>query len=277
MSKLMQLLTVSDYLALPSVTAVHRLPYGNNKNQFVDLFLPEQQLEKHPLVIIIHGGCWQAEFSLEPLGQLAHALAKSGVAVCNIEYRCLGNGGGWPTTFLDVAGAADFFHEIAAQYRLDLTNVVTVGHSAGGHLALWLACRHQLLPNFSLYLPNPLPIKAVISLAGIPDLQTAVSQNICDGAPQTLLGGLPDEHPAHYAEGSPAAFLPLNIPHIHLCGDQDDIVPIAYVEAFVREAKNRGDDATFIPIPQAGHFELVTTFSPAWPLVRSTILQLIKS
>jgi acetyl esterase/lipase len=275
MSKPPPLLSVSDYLAFPIVTAVHRIPYGNDQNQFVDLFLPEQKAAKYPVVFLIHGGCWQAAFGLAQLGQLAHALTEHGIAVCNIEYRRLGNGGGWPTTFTDVAAAADSLRELSAEYPLDLTRVVTVGHSAGGHLALWLACRRQLASTSTLYIADPLPIKAVVSLAGIPDMETAVQQSICQEAPKELMGGRPKEQPTHYAEGSPSSFLPLGLPHIYVSGEQDSIVPFDYIQNFVTAAKISGDPAQLIPVKQAGHFEIVATNSHAWPLVRNAILGVI--
>ena len=93
------------------------------------------------MLALLHGGCWQAEYGLTPLGQLAQAIADRGAAVWSIEYRRLGNGGGWPATFLDAGAALDHLRTLADEYALDLRRVVTAGHSAGGHLALWLAGR----------------------------------------------------------------------------------------------------------------------------------------
>src|ERR1700724_95725 len=129
------------------MVAVHegiRLKYGDESVQFGDLYVPADE-ESHPVVILIHGGFWRAAYDLSLMTKLAQDLAARGIAAWNIEYRRVGNsGGGWPGTFLDVAGATDYVMTIAATYRLDLQQVVAVGHSAGGHLALWLAARGKL-------------------------------------------------------------------------------------------------------------------------------------
>lgn len=271
-------LTSADYLAFTTVEPDQRISYGDDPSQFVDLFLPDQMVAimpapKLPVVVLIHGGCWRAQYGLEPMGQLARALNGQGIAVVNIEYRRLGNGGGWPTTFKDVAAAADSICDLADEYNLDLENIVSVGHSAGGHLALWLASRHQLRPEATLYATDPLPIKAVVSLAGIPDLAEAGNQEICGGAPSELMGGLPSEVGSHYLEGSPSAYLPLGIPHVHINGVDDQIVPVAYVRQFVDAAQASGDEAELIAVEDAGHFEIVAAHLPEWAVVKSAIIE----
>lgn len=254
------MLSVQDYLNFPIELADVRLPYGDHPAQFIDLFLPK--IPAPATILLIHGGCWQAQFGLDQLGQLARAITRYGYAVASVEYRRLGNGGGWPTTFEDVGASADFLSTIASRYDLNLDRLITMGHSAGGHLALWLACRTQLTPLQPLYTPNPQPIHAVVSLAGIPDMATAATRQICQDAPQTLLGGLADEKPDHYAIGSPVNFLPLGIPHRHVSGTADDIVPLDYVRDFVDTA---GSEATLIAV-DGGHFEVVSAeyFQPNW-------------
>ncbi len=254
------MLSGQDYLDFRVESSDYRLPYGTHPAQFIDLFLPTTPPKT--TILLIHGGCWQAEFDLVPLGQLARALTKHGYAVASVEYRRLGNGGGWPNTFLDVGAAADFLGGISAEYDLPLDRLITMGHSAGGHLALWLACRAQLTATQPLYTPNPQPIHAVVSLAGIPDMAAAVTREICQDSPQNLLDGLPNEKPDHYAVGSPVNFLPLGVPHVHINGKDDPIVPIDYVREFVEKA---GDEARLIAV-EGGHFEVVSAdfFDPSW-------------
>lgn len=261
------MLSVENYLAFERVASNHHFPYGNHPAQFIDLFLPKSS-PTATIILLIHGGCWQAQFDLAPLGQLARALTQHGYAVANVEYRRLGNDGGWPNTFLDVGMAADQLQRIATEYNLPLNRVITMGHSAGGHLALWLACRNQLTTTQPLYTPNPQPVHAVVSLAGIPDMAAAVTRQICQDAPQTLLGGLPDERPDQYTVGSPVNFLPLGIPHIHINGKDDPVVPIDYVREFVGEA---GGEARLIAVA-GGHFELVSADYPIF----STLLNQLK-
>lgn len=254
--------------------ADQRIWYGGDEQQFGDLFLPENQSPQQspfPVVLVIHGGCWRDKFGLEPLGQLARSLAHDGYAVWNLEYRRLGSGGGWPYTFLDVASGSDHLREIADEYRLDLTNIIAMGHSAGGHLALWLAGWHRLPPESKLYVPNPLQLRGVVAVAGIPNLAEAATQNICRGAPQELMGGLLDKVPERYAECSPHALLPLNLPQILVNGALDVVVPTPYVKQYEAFAQQHGEAAALIEIPNVGHFEPVIATTPAWQVVRRAI------
>ena len=138
---------------------------------------------------------------------LAAALNTAGIATWNIEYRRLGHpGGGWPGTFQDVAHAADMVRTLAKNHPLDLTRVVTIGHSAGGHFATWVAARHRLAPTSPVYVADPIKLKGVVSLDGPADLKKtiAIQQPIC-GKPviTDLIGGSPAEQPGRFHDGSP--------------------------------------------------------------------------
>ncbi|BAM01884.1 MULTISPECIES: alpha/beta hydrolase family protein [Caldilinea] len=256
------LLTVEAYRRLPLVPASRRYAYGSHPSQFGDLYLPPLS-GSHPVVTLIHGGCWQAEFGLEPLGQLAQAIAAHGAAVWNVEYRRLGEGGGWPVTFQDIGAALDFLRVLAETHALDLNRVVAAGHSAGGHLALWLAARAKLSTQSPLFTPDPLPLRGVLSIAGIPDLVAAARRGVCDGAIAELMGGAPHEVPDRYACASPAALTPLGVPHVHLHGRNDAIVPLDLVEAYAQFAVQAGDDARLVALDNTGHFEPVDARTPA--------------
>lgn len=154
----MTLLTVDDYKRLPVEPGDYRHPYGRDRYQFADLFLPPTP-GPYPVLVLVHGGCWRAEHGLEPIGQLARAAAERGIAVWNVEYRRLGNGGGWPATLHDVGAAVDHLRAVALRRNLDLSRVVAAGHSAGGHLALWLAGRRRLPVHSPLFMPNPLALR----------------------------------------------------------------------------------------------------------------------
>ena len=271
-----KLISAQDYSVMSMPDADQRIPYGDDPSQFGDLFLPKLS-GPHPVVFLLHGGCWRAQYGLGPIAQLAKALADKGIAVWSLEYRRLGNGGGWPNTFLDVAKGADLLCDIAADYDLDLNCVVAVGHSAGGHLALWSAGRKQLKSDSLLYTETPLEFKSVVALAPVCDLERAVAWDICTEASDVLVGGHPREVSANYYQGSPSALLPLGIPHISINGAMDDIVPIDYVSGFVTTAQKLGDDAQLIAVPDVGHFEIVTPNHSAGQLVINTIVQTISN
>ncbi|MBI1293478.1 alpha/beta hydrolase fold domain-containing protein [bacterium] len=267
-------LTVEDYLHQPAVTADARLPYGEDVSQFGDLYLPAGQ-GPHPTLILIHGGCWRAQYGLSPLGSLCDALRQDSVAVWSLEYRRLGNGGGWPTTFQDVAAGIDHLYTLAEPYALDLERVIVAGHSAGGHLALWSAGRHRLPQESPLYVADPLKVRGVVALAAIPDLVAGVRWDICGGAIVELLGGAPNERPERYAQASPVELLPLGVAQWHIVGSHDAIVPPAYLQAHVAIAEKHNAVRLDI-LPNAAHFEVVDPQSEAWATVRGAVLQLLK-
>ena len=243
--------------------------------QFGELRLPEGE-GPFPVVVIIHGGCWMAAFNLKHISPLAGAVTGLGLATWSLEYRRVGDkGGGWPGTFADVAAGMDFLRVLAAEHPLDLERIAAMGHSAGGHLALWLAGRKKLSDSSILYMENPLIPSGVVSLAGIGDLADAASRKICGTSVLQLMEGGPNEFPGRYAQGSPDALLPFGVKQVLVQGSLDPIVPVDSARAYYSKAMERGDDVELDLIKDAGHFELVTPGSIAWPRVRDKLLSLL--
>ena len=269
-----RILTDDDVAGLSPVVPDHRLSYGEHPEQYCELYLPPQP-GPHPVVIMIHGGCWRARYGQGHLGQLCAAFRSEGLAVWNMEYRRLGNGGGWPTTFEDVAAGADYLRDVADRFSLDLSRVVTAGHSAGGLLAMWLAGRHQLPENSQFFSAVALPVRGVVSLAGIPDLAEGVKQNICNGACRELVGGLPEEVPQRYRQASPIALLPFGVPQWHLLGLCDQFVPVDYVQRYIAVA-GQHDEVNLELLPDVGHYELIVPTTSAWSAVRHAVLMLLR-
>jgi acetyl esterase/lipase len=209
----------ADLLKVTVAPGARRISYGTEPLQFGELRVPSGR-GPHPVVTIVHGGCWMAKLgnlderavAFDLLRPMAAALTQMGIATWNLEYRRLGNaGGGWPGTFEDVAHGTDHLRKIAAEYHLDLSRVVAMGHSAGGHLAMWLAARPKLPRSSELYSKGPLPLKGVVDLDGPGDLRATLSmqERVCGARVITqLLGGTPEERPQRYREASPIEMLP---------------------------------------------------------------------
>jgi acetyl esterase/lipase len=264
-----QNLTVQDYLELPRPAPDHRITYGSDPLQFGELRLPSGP-GPHPVAIALHGGCWRAVYGLEPLSSFCAALTEAGVATWSLEYRRVGNpGGGWPGTFEDVARGADHLRSLAQEHRLDLNRVLAVGHSAGGHLALWLAARRRLPKESALFTSHPLPLLAVVSLAGIPDLRAAEARSICGDVIPRLAGG-------HYELTSPLELLPLGIPQRLINGGRDTVVPLELGKSYEKAARERGDEVELVVLEEAAHFEVVSPQSAAWSVVKQNVLSLLK-
>lgn len=246
-----------------------RIAYGAGPQQFGELRVPKGE-GSFPVLVMIHGGCWQAAFDYAYITRLSAWFTEQGVATWTIEYRRLGDeGSGWPGTFLDVANAADSLRQNAAAHRLDLSKVFAAGHSAGGQLALWLASRKQLPETSELYLKVPIAIRGVLGLAPITDLaQYRIGPpNSCHSSVEPLVGGTPETVARRYAETSPRERLPLGVPQIFIHGERDPIVEPASVRAYIEAANKAGDRAVLLPLPDAGHFETSAPLPQMEPLL----------
>ncbi len=269
-------MTAADVLALDRPRPDHHLSYGDDRLQYGELRLPGGE-GPHPVVIVIHGGCWLAEYDLGYISAFADALADSGVATWSIEYRRVGDdGGGWPGTFRDVADAADHVLDLALEYDLDDDRVVAVGHSAGGHLALWLAARSRLGTEDPLRGNRPITLNGVVTLAGIPDLAAYAAPDGCGSAVPLLLGGEPDDVPERLDRASPIAMVPLDVAETLVIGELDTIVPASQAYRFTDAARRAGDTVSVVEISGAGHFELVDPAHRAFEVIRERILALLE-
>lgn len=269
----------ADINALPSKAPDARIAYGADSLQFGELRLPAGT-GPFPVAIVIHGGCWvHAYAAARNSAALADALRDAGVATWNVEYRRRDNpGGGWPGTMLDVAHAADSLRSIARRFPLDLTRVVAIGHSAGGHLALWLAARPRIGGSSPLHTGDPLPMHGVVSLAGPGDLRdfNEYGDAICGpGTIPRLLGGGPDEVAERWRDASPSSFLPLGVPQVMLAGEFDRIMPRDRLERWASAARAAGDRVEVVVVPRAAHHEVMSPASVTWPAVRDAVLRLV--
>lgn len=274
-----ELMKYADVLKLEVDAATERLSYGPDTFQFGDLRLPEAN-GPHKVVVIIHGGCWVSAIAdLTLMDAMATQLTRDGYATWNLEYRRIGDpGGAWPNTFLDVAKGINYLRTIAPEYNLDLDHVVVTGHSAGGHLALWQALQHRLPEESEIYLPNPLPVSGVLSLAGIVDPSTYLLREgrSCGSNVDELLGGFPEQVPNRYKEGAPIALLPSGVSTVLVTGKQDNTVPLKHVRPYYNKAKAEGERISNVAVDNAAHFEVISPGSTAWPAITKAIKKLIK-
>jgi acetyl esterase/lipase len=273
-------ITAQEALARPRRPADVRLPYGADPLQFGDLRVPPGEA-LHPVAVVIHGGCWTTIANLQYLDEFAEALSRNGWATWNIEYRVVGQpGGGWPGTFLDVGRAVDYLRQIAGPRHLDLARVVAVGHSSGGHLALWAAGRPRIEQTSEIHAPDPLPMRGAISLGGLGDLQ-AFSEDkdrACDpDIISRLLGNPQTDAAGRYRASSPRAMLPLGVPQLLLTGAADRSVPPVHVTRYVAAARASGDKADSVIVPNAGHFEVIAPWSPGWKGIQEKITEFLDS
>jgi acetyl esterase/lipase len=264
-----KLLTWPDLASRPRPKADATMAYGPAAEQKVDLWRPAGP-GPHPVAVMVHGGCWQTDIADRTLMDwVAADLRDAGVAVWNIDYRGVDRpGGGYPGTFADTGAAADALASHAARYQLDLSRVVAVGHSAGGHLALWLAGRARLPADSPLRTQRPLAIAEVVSLGGLPDLEaTAASpDNGCGTEVVARLTG------GRFADTSVPRLLPLGVPQHLVNGREDRIIPFRLATDYVAKAKAAGDRVELHTVPDTGHVELVAPETAAWSQAKRLIL-----
>jgi acetyl esterase/lipase len=245
--------------------------YGDHPDQVADLTVPAGPPPQSgwPTVVLVHGGFWRERYRRELMTPLADDLAARGFAAWNVEYRRVGGAGGWPWTLTDVAVAVDHLAVVAPESELDLDRVVVVGHSAGGHLALWLAGR-SLLPADA---PGAGPVvhaRAVVGQAPVADLTAGV--DLGDGAPRELLGGGPAEVAARYAVADPARLVGHGVPVLLVHGEGDDTVPVDQSRRYRDAAAVAGDETALVALP-GGHMDCIDPGGPLWEAVVAFVEQ----
>jgi acetyl esterase/lipase len=212
-----------------------------------------------PLVVVVHGGAWEAQYNLITAGHLCLVLGDAGIATWNVEYRCCGDPGGpWPGAGDDVARAVEFTGELLERFPLDGNRFVLTGHSAGGQLVLWAAKRAQ---------------RPVVALAAVSDLRESAERVGPDGGVARFLGGMPHEVPDHYAAASPRERLPLGVRQILVHGDADASVPYAQSVAYVEAAAG---EAELVTAAGAGHFDLIDPQARDFPVTINAIRSLLE-
>jgi acetyl esterase/lipase len=243
-----------------SIPPAPLVPYGTLPDHVANLHLPAGG-GPFPVVVLVHGGFWRARWDRTLMTPLACDLARRGIAAWNLEYRRVGQeGGGWPGTFLDVAAAVDALADVA---EVDASRVVTCGHSAGGHLALWLAARHRLPEGAPGAGPSVRP-RAAVAQGAVADLGFGHERDLGDGAVAGLLGGGPDRLPNRYAIADPMRLLPLEVPQLLIHGELDDVAPLEQIRGYVRAA---GAEAELVEVDGADHFDVIDPAHRGWQIV----------
>jgi len=241
--------TPLDELDLPLPDAVVR--YAAHDDGLVDVHLPAAETPA-TLVVLLHGGFWKQAYDRRHTRAVAAALAAEGYVVATPEYRRVGGGGGWPAAGEDVDAAVAAVPGLLAGLGVATAGLTVVGHSAGGHLALWLANQGHRLDR-------------VVGLAPVGDLRAAARDGLGDDATQALLGGGPEEVPAAYDAADPRTRLSrrpaCEVRIVH--GDLDDVVPLANSRGLVEEHPY----VDLRVVEGADHFDVMDPRSPAWASV----------
>ena len=268
-AELPRLMTVRSVTSLPAATPSETIRYGEAPAQMVELFLPASKSTEpdalRPVVVMVHGGCWQQRYGPDLMRPAAAAFLEKGFAVWSIGYRRIDeDGGGYPGTFADVGQAIDLIREHAEANRLDVNRVVIFGHSTGGHLGLWAAGRHKLPQSSPMRVDSPLRPRGVVSVGGFGSLKNWEREIrlVCGDTTVPLLA--PGEEDARFADTSPDMLLPTGVPIVMLHGVFDQVAYPAMGLDHARAARTSGDRADLQLSPVTGHFEPIAPGTAAF-------------
>lgn len=231
--------------------------YAEHDEAVVDLHLPSVLDGTVPrVVVLLHGGFWKVEYDRRHTRPMARALADLGFVVATPEYRRVRGGGGWPTTGDDVRRALTLLPELldgpgirgpeTGRPGIAHGPLTVVGHSAGGHLALWSAT-------------TELPVERVVALAPVCDLGEATRLGLGGQATRALLGDADpgSADPMVLFRRRPGA----SVTVVH--GTDDEDVPIALSRGFVAAHPW----VCLRALPGVGHMELIDPGSAVWATV----------
>jgi acetyl esterase/lipase len=262
------LLTLDQFLARPKPAPDHVIRYGEHERQVVDLYLPRGP-GPFPVVVMIHGGCWSAPWDRTLMNHASADLRRRGIAVWNIDYRVIENGNGYPHVFDDTWAAISRLSSLEGRrFPLDVNRIVAVGHSAGGHLALWYAARRaRWAPPPNVRMIPPPAFHAVVSLGGLPDLELAArppGSGCGTEVISQLVGSARPGRTDPFADTSVPRMGALGVPQVLINGTDDRIIPTHFAEDYAGKMRAVGDTVRVRLIPRTGHVELIAPESAAW-------------
>jgi acetyl esterase/lipase len=243
------------------------IAYGPSPDHVGDLYLPHRARHRSPgrapVIGLLHGGFWRMPYGRDHIAPIAVDLADRGFAVWNLEYRRVGTaGGGWPGTLQDVGAGIDHLATLAQDGEpIDLDRVTIVGHSAGGHLALWSAFKD--FGSGQGFQPKRVKVSGAVALAAVADLALAHELRCGNGAVENFLGGSPLTVAARYQSTSPMEMLPIGVQQLLVHGSIDVDVPVVISRRYAAAAAAAGDDVNFIELADAEHMDFIDPSSLA--------------
>jgi 3-dehydroquinate dehydratase-2 len=200
------------------------------------------------LIILVHGGLWRHEWTLDTIESLAVDLTLQGHVTWNLEYRRVGAGGGWPESFDDLAAALAASPSLTG---IGTERTVVMGHSAGGTMAMWAgALPHGHRPAYT------------VGLAPITDLVRADDEQLGEATVRRLLGRQRRPAPEMY---SPRHRFPTG-PGLVLAGQKDTLVPLDYARDYLSAASELGSEVEVIEV-QSDHWSFLDPSQAHWRTV----------
>ncbi|MEO6151962.1 MAG: hypothetical protein ABIT09_02515 [Croceibacterium sp.] len=248
------------------------LRYAEHARGFAELRLPAGK-GPFPLAMIFHGGCWQTGIATQAyMAPLATRWQQQGIATLNVDYREVGDGGGWPGSFADWQAAAGLIDRVAVTYPIDRARATLVGHSAGALPAQWLAAAQDAAGPLGAR--APFAARAAIVLDGPADvgLEQAAFDTLCQlSAVAPFMGGTSDTVPARFAAIAPGK----HPPHLaQVLFVQAKLPPAP--EAAQTAIRASGATVTVRTNPGASHFAIITPGNAAYERNEAAMLAVLR-
>lgn len=248
---LMVIVGCKPHRPLPSYT-VCNISYGPDKENTMDISLPEGRTESTPVIILIHGGAWtggdKSDFSF-----LRGYFCNRGFAAFSVNYRLARvKGSGLKNILDDMVYMIESIKEKSGYLKYSRDVIFLAGHSAGGHIAM--------LYSFSRAPEGT--IRGVVSYCGLFDLTdpelvkflSRMQENESTPVknPFDRIGFVAGTDRQTRIEYSPQ-FFTRGIPVLLFCGKKDTIIPWRQSENLHKKMKERGFDSTLYVYPDMGH------------------------
>lgn len=228
---------------------VFKEKYGNDEYQIGDLYIPKKTSKG--TVCLLHGGFWKMPYDKNQLTEIAKKLVENNFSVWNIEYRRVGYiKSGYPEIFNDVVDAINQLKKLSKKHEnINLTPLYLAGHSAGGHLSLWLSNSEIYKDKLDIY-PD-----IFIGLAPIVDLLKCYSSPDRKSFIHEFVGYTPEQNIEIYNKLSPIKLLPSKNKQIILHGEKDEILPITEINEYEQLANKNGSQIQFLKIEDGTHMD----------------------
>jgi acetyl esterase/lipase len=248
------------------------LRYADHPRGFAELRLPKGR-GPFPLAVIYHGGCWKTGIASQAyMAPLATRWQQQGIATLNVDYREVGDGGGWPGSFADWEASAELIDEVVRRYPVKRGWVTLVGHSAGALPALWLARMNgQEGPTG---LRSVVPVAGAIVLDGPGDVgdERAAFDALCQfSAVDPFMGGAPQQVPERYQAISPS-WIPPRFERVLFVQARLPAPSAATLAALGHE----GARVSVRENPGASHFAILTPGNPVYEANEPAMLAALK-
>lgn len=239
---------------------INNLPYGTHERQKVDIFIPENAVNKNGIILFIHGGGWSDGDKAFHHADCQH-FCNLGYICASMNYRFVAETISVFNELDDVTAALETIKNKCAEHGLNIEKLILSGGSAGAHLALLYAyTRKDKAPVTPVavcaYCP-PVSCSKPDFLFGISDefddWKYGLLSNCC-GVRLTKSDFLNESQQRALKSISPEEYVCAScVPTAVFCGKNDDLIPAEHILNFIGLLNNAGVKNDLLVYENSGH------------------------